>query len=620
MLGELRRHSKSFLIYLLFAMIIVVFIFTFNTGAGKGGGCGGQETPVYSEVGSVDIDLDTYVMGVRLLPGYMRTPEGTSFALAAGIDLQLLANPELEEMSPGQASAFMALIEIVYLAAEEARKLGIRVDDDEMKAALYSGFYKEEEVTDDMGLETIRKVFDQERYRNFITYRLHASEKEYEGFTRAVLLAFKLHGIMSNTVQEDILGKELLARGQEHKANLNFVAFSVEDFQSKVPVTDEEIDAFVEADSEKIQSYYDRHPADFKWETGSRLLGILVAPEEAEATEEEEPKDPKVAAKENAEKILRRLKGQEELFPGNTLPIELDPSKGTLTLSSADLNRPVPTDPVERFKEVAKRESDDTQTRPFQGQFLGWMSPAGMTARLDAEMAKAVQDAPALTVVGPFETDKGYWILMTAEKREAKDLTLDEARKEIAAKLIGQTKGAESAQAAADTLQVTLAKSEEKDIEKALEQLAQRAEFKDALVTTIVEETGLFSLTQTLIPRLRDVSDVKEDILALTMEAPVAPKVYQNKDENTFYVITLKDRQYPPETLSEDKLEQAAFMADLTLRAMYYPAWLSGIHEKALEEGRVSRTPEFNNYLAALEQQLNEQLQKKLLETGIPVQ
>ncbi len=67
MLSVLREHSKSFLVYLMFGMIIVVFVLTFNTGGSKDVGCTAPEVPVYSYVYGEPTQIITVNVPVSLV-------------------------------------------------------------------------------------------------------------------------------------------------------------------------------------------------------------------------------------------------------------------------------------------------------------------------------------------------------------------------------------------------------------------------------------------------------------------------------------------------------------------------------------------------------------------------
>jgi len=611
----MRRHSRSFIIYLLFAMIIVVFVFTFNTGTGRGGGCTAPDVPLYATVGSSTITRDSLLMGMSLLPSFLRTPGGMSFALATGVDTAALYRADLEELTPQQANAMLELMELVYLASDESERLGFTVDEKELARAMYpESFYKEEESMGDDGVQTTKKVFKSKEFNNWIVYGLHSSPQEYEEFITRVLMAFKLQSFLAGVVKVEPIEAELSARAKGTKTDISYVEFRPDLFQDQVEVSQEEIDKFKADNAEKIAAYYDGHPRKFHAQAGYMVSGIFVAaakpPEPKRGEEPKEPEPPteeeKAAAGKKAQEILDRLEGRQELFVGGKLPVDVKP-EGEITLTADDLK--LPEEPLARFKEVAKRESDHDETRDRSGMFLGWKTIEDLKQEpFSEQVAQALVGAKKDQVVGPAETPTGYWVLYLRDLREKKDVKLEDAGQEIAETLLKEEKAPAAARARAEALRQLLAQREDKDFDKALDEFnpAEGGEGSEEEVRALplaVRKSGDFNLVTPgyAVPGIGKFEELFKDAFTFTLDDPVASKVYVQPDTGRAYVVKLNERSSPDTKVADEELQQEKENLAFSRNIPYFQAWLKSLRQNALERGEMARTEEFQAFLSYLQ-------------------
>ncbi len=615
MLGALRRHSKSFIVYLLFAMIIVVFVFTFNTGGAGSGGCVPPEDPVYARVAGHSITADNLVMAMQVLPSYLAQPEGMTFALAAGIDPSQLFRQNIEELTPAQADGLLKLVEAIYLASDEADRLGFSVDDKELAKALYpASFYKEEEVTGDDGLPATKKVFQAQDFDRWVKYGLRASPQAYEEFTVAVLLAFKLQHFMNGVVKVEPVEAELSARARGTKVDLAYVEFRPDFFEKLATVTDEAVAKHLKENEEAVKAYYDSHPFEFHSEASYSLAGIYVAGKAEEKKEGEQllpTPEEMTAAKARAQEIRDRLDCKKELFPGNQLPVAIDPSQGEIKIDSKALA--IPEEPFERFKEVAKRESDHAETKARSGIFAGWKSLLDVNeAPLGEPVAKALAGAEKDALVGPVETPEGYWIIYVQDAQPARNVTLEEAQTEIAATLLKKQRAPEAAKAKAEAFRTRVLESEEKDLAKALEGL--KAELKDQLdeddiIFMLLQErkTGKFHLgtANFAIPGIGPYQELFEAAFRMPVGSGL-DKLYVHPDTNRAYVVKVVEKEIPEEKIPQGDLDLETQSLLLTRQIPYLEAWLKSLRQTAVETGHLERTEEFTAYISYLHTRIQE--------------
>jgi len=629
MLGAMRRHSKSFIIYLLFAMIIVVFVFTFNTGSSKSGGCNPPEAKVYANVGSNSITQDDLMMGMGLIPTLLRAPPGETakeremvriavqmevFLLASGADITALRATDLEDLPPETANAYLRVVEMFYLAADEARRLGFNVGGKELARAMYpERYYEEKDVEGEDGIET-KKVFKEKEFNNWIVYGLHSSAKEYEAFVETVLLAFKLQQFISGVVTVETLEAELAARAKGTKVNLDYAEFRPAMFDKMAVATPKEVAGFQEEKEEQIKEYYDLYPTRFHSEAGYQLAGIYVAAGKEEkpgrGEEQKEPKPPSAEEKEAALKRARairdRLDGKVELFKGGRLPMEIDPTAGTLTINSKDLE--IPEEPLQRFKEVAKRESDHAETKARSGLFNELMNETAVAAGpLGENVSAALVDAKKDQLVGPVETETGFWLVYVQDVREKIDLSLEQAMPEIAETLLKEEKAPELAKVTAEEFRKVLAASADLDMREALDEfkknLDKGEEENSPFALLRVQPTGNFYLSTPRydVPGIDEFEELFKYSFKMALDKPVADKVFVNPETKMAYVVKLADRTTPPDTLDEDTIKGEKLLLSYSRDVPYFQSWLKSLRQSALEKGELQRTQDFQDFLTSLQ-------------------
>jgi hypothetical protein len=624
MLGAMRRHSKSFIIYLLFAMIIVVFVFTFNTGMGRGdGGCSPAEVPVYGKVGGHEITRDGLSMGMALLPSFFRSAAGLSFALASGVDMAALGQDDMEDLTPQQANAIMQAMEMIYLASDEAERMGFAVDKKELARAMYpDSFYKEEPFTGDDGIETTKKVFDRKAFNNWIVYGLNTSEQEYEAFVRRVLLAFKLQGFLAGVVKVEPMEAELSARARGTKVDLSFVEFRPVLFEELVAADESDIAEFIKGNDDKVQAYYDSHPLKFHADAAFQIAILFVdahiapPPKRGETPPPEPPANPQelANAKAKADAIVERFNGTKPLFEKGAIPIEIPKDgTGTVTFDSKELNKEEPTVPFERFKELAKRESDHAESRDRSGLMFGWQSEAQLQAGMLGEAVTAeIAKADKAQLVGPVATQEGYWLVFVHDKRDKKDVTLDQAKPEIAGILLKEKMAPEFAKERAETFLKKLQEAKELDLEKSLEEfkgtISAGTEKELFLELLSVRKTGKYSLATPgdSIPGIGAFEELFAYSFGMKKDKPLADKVFVHPNTNRAYVALLTEREDPAAKMTEEEIKTERESLSFTRDLPYFKSWLEALRQGAVEKGSIERTNDYNEFISYLQSRQEE--------------
>jgi hypothetical protein len=200
------------------------------------------------------------------------------------------------------------------------------------------------------------------------------------------------------------------------------------------------------------------------------------------------------------------------------------------------------------------------------------------------------------------------------EKRDKKDQTLDDARSEIAARLLGQEKAPELAKSRAEEFLAAVNKNAANDMDAVMAELKKgleatmKPEDKADLDLLKVSKTGKFSLAtpDNSVPGIGSFKDLFEDGFKLTDKAPLATRVYVHPDSKRAYVVKLLEKVAAPATIEAEKLDQEreglAFSRDIP----YFEAWLRSLRQSALEGGSMERSAEFESYIAYLQNRVDE--------------
>ena len=606
MLGELRRQSKSAIIYFLFAIIIIVFVFTFNTG-GQTGGCGSADVPVYAEVNGHAIDQSQVFMGMRLLPGLVSSQDGMALLMGMGVDIMSLYSMDPENLTPAQGRAIVEALQGIFIISDEAERLGFSVNEKELAKALYPAqFFDETEAVED-GKEP-GKEFNWKDYNAWVSYWLRASQTQYEEYTRRVLLAKKMMMYFSGLVQVTDADAEATGLAKKHQVNLEVVEFAAGSFADTVEIP-EDLSGFVEENKDKIDEYYDAHPAEFHSKQQLKIrVAFAGALPPAPARPQGPPPEPDWAkAKAKGDEFVGRLKGDLPLLPepppeppkpeGDEDKAVDDPSK------PEEPSREEPTEPEARFRELAKHWSDDAETRDRSGTVIGWqeISAFGISP-YGPEVLAALTETREGEVVGPIKGETGYWLIRVEGEKAARDLSLEDARQEITETLYRQENAREAAKAQAEILLAAAKGAGDKTLEQVLEGEA----FVDLGVAA--RKTGLFSAAtpRFSVPTVGPVEALFRDAFRLTDDAPVAGEIYEEKRSERFFVIRLVERQAPPadEPLTDDDIEAARETLAIERDVAFFQAWYDSLLQRARDKGDIEYTTDYDTYLQFLQANL----------------
>ncbi len=515
MLESMRKYHQSIFIYIVFGLLILVFGVNFGPGST---GCNPSQGSDYAAVVNGEtIPREEWAQHYnRQIDMYKRMMQGS----------RDLDEAFLERL--GVRQTVMNNLVGARLVAQEAKRRGIGVSDDELIKYLADVYGVKGEVTP-------------QQYQNWVQRTFGLTVDRFEEQTKSELAAQKLASIVQEGV--DVSDSELRASFvKEHdRAMATFVKFDP-DALPKSAVSAAQVDKLLAEKSADVEARYKKD--QFKYNTPKQQRVRQIVKSVAQ--------DASDADVQKARGALLELKSRID--------------------GGAD------------FAAIAKEQSDDEATKDKGGD-IGYVSAGQMARVLDEAVAKL--KAGEITAE-PVRTPRGLYLLQVSEIREASQKPFDEVKRDVAQAMLAEQQSDEAAQTAAKaflaklkggaTLEsITVAESEVRDQPQA-----------DAKPTR--QETPWVLKSQEAIPRIGASKELHDTIFALTKEAPLPGDAY--KVGRSYYVVVYKDREIPDdakfaatkETLRRDALSEK--------RDRVFRDWVEHLREKATVEVNPALMPQ----------------------------
>ncbi len=181
---------------------------------------------------------------------------------------------------------------------------------------------------------------------------------------------------------------------------------------------------------------------------------------------------------------------------------------------------------------AARMELEEVKTSAFFTQMEH--IPGIEKGQIFAEEAFRLNTAEVSTIIKGF---RKRYILNVIEIKEAHDPEFEEAEERIR-KDLTETRKKEMARKQAEQILAALKKG------SSLKNTADKNKLK-------TEETGLFSMKKSNVPKIGDSAEMKETVFTLSMESPVPDKIFEVN--NKFYVVKLKE---------ENRVTEEGFKSD----------------------------------------------------------
>jgi len=490
MLEQMRKNSRSLLITVLFAIIIVVFILSFGPQS-RGTTCDqvtGNEEGYAAKVAGQTISKSDFRYGWLLSSGD-RMP------------------PKMARQARINETVMDKLIERELLAAM-AEKLGFVVTEDEVAEQIADA--RIIALGSPVNVAAMQKDgrFSYEAFKNFVRMNLQQSPAAFEAQQRKEMLAARVRDLVrsSVTVSPDEAKNEFIRKNRQ--VNLEYMRFTSRTQESAVAPTDEELAAFATKNEAKLKEIYEQKKFLYEKAPAQRRIRQILIKLPHDADEKADK-----AAKAKADALVEKLK------------------RGGAKAA---------TSPA--FAELAKQASDDTATKARGGD-LGWRARGGTNLSGAAEdKLFAAKDG---AIVGPEKGTDGYVISRVEGSREG-HIPFEKARLELADEKYRQEQGVTRAKAAAEA---ALAKANATPAATLKTVFPPPSDTQEASTDTSgprVEETGLFALRASpegvVIEGIGVSNALAKAAFALTADKPLAGPIAVG---DNFYVIRLKERKEP---------------------------------------------------------------------------
>ncbi len=391
MLDFMRRRTRSIGIKILFGIIALVFIFW-----GVGGQNEGQAIDAVATVDDRPISVRDFRRAYENVQMAYRNiyKENWSSELVQTLNLK---NQTLQQ-----------LIDVRLMAAE-ARRIGMTVSDDEVRASIA-----------ELPAFQAYGSFSPERYRQVLrSFRM--TPREFEDDQRTQLLTKKFQDFMFSTVQISEGELQELFASRQDKVNLRFVKIASATLLDEVSV-----------ESDDLQNFYETHRESFRQPERIRFA-YLAYPHDHFSS------DVTVSAQ-DIEAVYQREKDTRFVTPEQVrarhILLSLDPNASeeekTVVQAVASALLEQIRDGAD-FATLAQEHSDDTPTGAKGGD-LGYFGRG--------TMVKPFEDAAFSLDIGevsePVETQLGFHIIQLEDRQPAQIRLLDEVSDEIQRELMAQ--------------------------------------------------------------------------------------------------------------------------------------------------------------------------------------
>ncbi len=443
MLEQLRRNSRSFIIWILFGIIIAVFIISFGPQANPESlGCG-HSNDFALEVTGEDVSVNSWRFGVNGV-NWLRLSRGgaqdASFRRQLAVDL--LVQRELLAQA-AEDRGFRVPDDLVNksIAAGEFFILGYKVRIDDRN--FFRDYKQLESFASSLGLPNVAQLIEEQR------------REQLAEMTRHLFLA-------AAAVSDEEVKQAYIQ--DNTKISADYVKFDVARYKNALSIGEEE-----------IAKYAADHEADLKktWESEktqwtndrARVLArhIFIAKEEAKPPAEDEPDDGAAEKKEGeaadgapkaADDAAAAAKKKEEARAAAAAKAREEAKSAHARLAGG-----------EDFGKVAREVSDDTLTKA-RGGVLGWRPAESLG--YGKEVVEAAKKLEVGKLSEPIETPRGFHIIRIDEKSD-KGLSFEQKKLDLAAKSAADHYARELARRDAEA---ALAQAKQKPLDQLFERKA----------------------------------------------------------------------------------------------------------------------------------------------------
>ena len=618
MLDVLRQNTRSWIIYLLFSIIIVVFVFTFNTitpdqACGSAGPLGISDL---CQVGGETIDTNMLQMAQAVTidppsPGasdFQSQQRGfayrtSRFVLPGSVPYAWSDfGPDPSTTSPIKLEKAMHTLVETLLVSQKAEQMGLVVSDEELTDWLITSYWFDPDTGE----------FQRKAYDNTIRYQIGTSPSRWERFAKQEMLREKLITILVGGL--DVTEAELAFHHATTQETVDVATIIVDDRAASdlIQIPEAEVTTWLAKGQEQVATYYEDHPDEFKKPERVVVRGIQVRAPNAGAIEGET--DETIKAQLQSERDEARKRADGILIGLQAASASPAPPAALADDAPAAAGEAPPAAPaddevsVEAFTDAVATHSDHSGTKDTGGLFGSARSREEMGRfPFGPDAADAAFGLAPGKISGVIEVPGGFWILRLDSKVAASERSLAEARTDIARTLMKKERAADYKTALAEEV-LSEAK---KDPNKPLADVATTVNVKHGVTEPgaglAVAETGAFSRLQPgafgpavqlgRVPGVGEAPDLVTAAFAATDEAPLLDTIFPVADGERLVIAQRIAHEAAPELDDEARGQ----IRDRLLREkqkLLYRSWYDGLLAQALAEGDVEFTGDWSSLLA----------------------
>ena len=281
MLDQMRKHSRSFIIYIFFGIIIAVFVVNFGP---QSAGCTASTTFASKVAGhTVSPSEYAYVVGATDI---MRRLADAPEALLARFRGQIMDQILLREV-----------------LADDALSFGYRIPDKELDDMIVKGAFLNIGRTSFLPKGDTGK-FEYDLLERYLKGRFGLTIKKFKAIQRREMLAEKMRQLFVASVKVSEEEVQSDFTHENTKVQLQYVRFEPGKYRALVQVTPAKIKAFMAANKAKVKKYFESNKTRFDKlpkQMRLRMIQLKLPTDEAQ----------KEAFKAKSQQILTRIKGGE---------------------------------------------------------------------------------------------------------------------------------------------------------------------------------------------------------------------------------------------------------------------------------------------------------------------